>query len=328
MLRAIFLDPTGRLRTVWRFAVFAVGFVIVQVIVGLIVGVGFVVWQVSSGGPDAFGGGSIADWILPVTILSAPPVAAVTAGWVLVCRRWLDRRSVASLGWVWPERRPGASVTVGLAAGVAAVGVPLGVAWAAGGYRLEGFAFSPLAASLAPALVLMAFAEETVCRSYLLQNLVDVGRPVFGVLFTSAVFWLLHGANPGVWDTPLPAVNLFLAGVVLGLGYLASGNIWFPTALHFGWNVTQGVILGVPISGTEVPGLVDLQTVASAPAWLSGGSFGPEGSLLVTGSEVLLAALLLPAAWSRRHRAAPAPAPDVALESEEQAETALSDLQP
>ena len=58
--------------------------------------------------------------------------------------------------------------------------------------------------------------------------------------------------NPNAWSSPLIGVNLFGAGVLLALAYMLSGNIWFPTVVHFAWNFAQGVLLGIPVSGIAI----------------------------------------------------------------------------
>ena len=178
------------------------------------------------------------------------------------------------------------------------------VIWACGGYRLAGFSCSLITVLLIPTLVLMAFVEEIVFRSYLLQNLFDIRRPVFGILFTSVLFWLIHSLNPNAWISPFIGLNLFGAGLVLALAYKVSGNIWFPTTLHLGWNLAQGVVFGVPISGIEVTGFVNLEASGAMPRWLTGGRFGPEASLPATLVEICLILLLL---WMLRAQAARRP---------------------
>ena len=78
---------------------------------------------------------------------------------------------------------------------------------------------------------------------------------VLGIFVSSLIFWLFHALNPAVWTTPLAGVNLFGAGIVLALAYLASGNVWFPTAMHFAWNAVQGILFELPVSGvaTRLP---------------------------------------------------------------------------
>jgi hypothetical protein len=70
-------------------------------------------------------------------------------------------------------------------------------------------------------------------------------------------------------------------------------SLWFSTGLHFGWNLLEGPLLGLQVSGHELGGLHLLD--ATGPDWLSGGSFGPEGGLpatCVTVAGILLLALV------------------------------------
>ncbi len=306
---SIFLDPSRRMRTVWRFLIFGVGFVVVNVVVSMIVGIGLVVYVAIFQGPESLRDPvSIQEQMnqyMPVLMaMASVPMTLTLLGWVVICRKYLDQRSIASMGFVRPERRPSASVTVGLLAGLLPIAAAAGAVFVAGGFRLSGFGFSVPAGLLVPTLVLMAFVEELVFRSYLLQNLLDIRRPVFGVFFTSIFFWLAHALNPHVWTSLIIPLNMFGAGVILALAYMVSRNVWFPTALHFGWNVAQGVLLGLPISGLDIEGLVQLQPTDKAPVWLTGGKFGLEGSLAVTVAEALLIGgfLLLLLAQTRRDR--------------------------
>jgi uncharacterized protein len=68
------------------------------------------------------------------------------------------------------------------------------------------------------------------------------------------------------------------AGVLLGLAYTATRSLWFPIGIHFGWNFTEGGIFGAPISGLPSQGL--LRFPLSGPDILTGGSFGPEASVV------------------------------------------------
>ena len=80
--------------------------------------------------------------------------------------------------------------------------------------------------------------------------------------------------------------------------------------VHFAWNVVQGPILGVTVSGTG-PANGLLVTEATGPDWLSGGAFGAEASYVTV--ALLMAFTVWPAVllvrrglivkpwWSRRH---------------------------
>ena len=285
-----FLDESRRLRTVWRFLIFGAGFVIAQLAIGLVVGIVAVIWLIATQGPELFSDAELAkEQLEPYTphmvIAASLPTAVVMLAWVIICRKYLDRRSVASMGIIRPEMR---SVIIGFLVGVLPIAAAGGAVAAAGGLSMAGIGFSALAGFLVPALILMAFMEEVVFRSYLLQNLLDIRRPVFGVIFTSFFFWLAHAVNSYVWTSVIIPINMFGAGVILALAYMLSRNIWFPTALHFGWNLAQGVLLGLPISGIAVEGFIQLHANDAAPTWLTGGKFGLEGSVAVTVAELLM----------------------------------------
>jgi hypothetical protein len=70
--------------------------------------------------------------------------------------------------------------------------------------------------------------------------------------------------------------------------------------MHVGWNFFQGPIFGYAASGHDTPVLV--AQAPSGPAWLSGGAFGPEGSVLTI--PVVAAALLAMRWWAGRRQAA------------------------
>jgi hypothetical protein len=55
-------------------------------------------------------------------------------------------------------------------------------------------------------------------------------------------------------------------------------RLWLPIGIHAGWNFTEGGVFGAAESGTAPHGW--LQSTTSGPAWLSGGDFGPEASVV------------------------------------------------
>jgi hypothetical protein len=59
--------------------------------------------------------------------------------------------------------------------------------------------------------------------------------------------------------------------------------------LHAAWNFTQGVVLGIPVSGFALKGF--LASTTQGPVWLSGGEFGAEASVLML-SMCLIAGFL------------------------------------
>jgi membrane protease YdiL (CAAX protease family) len=127
-------------------------------------------------------------------------------------------------------------------------------------------------------MVIVAFTEEVTFRGYILRNLMLSMPPWVALLISSMLFALVHSANPNV--TVLPVVNVFFAGLLLGINYIFTRNLWFGILLHFAWNFGQGAVLGYEVSGLDTPHLLQ-QYVPGTPLW-TGGEFGFEGSLICT----------------------------------------------
>lgn len=219
-------------------------------------------------------------------------------------RRGLDRRDLLSLGLGRPRKVWYASVWVGVALGVAPIllGVPV-MLWT-GQYLYEGLQWSWTPLLFGSAMILSAFNEELMTRGYLLNTVRESGGVVAGVLVSSVIFWLLHAQNPGMWRSVWPSVNLFLGGVVLAELYLLSGNLWFVTAAHWGWNAAQGVLFDIPVSGNRLGGLIRIGLPERSHAAVTGGEFGAEGSVLAAVPNAAFALLLAVWLW-RRGRCTP-----------------------
>lgn len=280
-------SPTGRLRTPWRLLLAALLFVAVEVVVA----VAFAAVGIAPT-PDAADGPGLAALLVALTASGA----AVTAA-VLLAGRYLDRRVVADLGlgidggW-WRDLVAGAALGVALVGTAYLAGVGLGV------YRVAvdpaapaGLPLFAWLALVAAAMVAVGVSEELLLRGYLLSNLAEgfsalVGRRAAvaaALAVSSLAFGLLHGSNPAA--NPLGLVTVTLAGVVFGLGFVATGRLALPVGLHVTWNLTS-ILLGVPVSGLEV-GVRLLETETAGPALVHGGAFGPEGGLLGVGATLL-----------------------------------------
>lgn len=100
-------------------------------------------------------------------------------------------------------------------------------------------------------------------------------NPVQAVLFA-----LLHIENPHA--STLALVNVGLAGLVLGWLYWSQGALWGAWTFHFVWNLGLAG-LGFPVSGlTPSSRLLDVGISGARLGLLSGGFFGPEGSVFAT----------------------------------------------
>jgi uncharacterized protein len=150
-------------------------------------------------------------------------------------------------------------------------------------------------ASTAPVLYAFAAAvlagvwEESLFRGVLFRIVEERFGSWIALGFSAALFGGLHGFNPGATLVSDLAIALE-AGVLLGAAYMYSRRLWLPIGLHIGWNFTEGGIFGASVSGGHAHGL--LTTALEGPDLLTGGSFGPEASLIAVLLCCALGALL------------------------------------
>jgi membrane protease YdiL (CAAX protease family) len=147
-------------------------------------------------------------------------------------------------------------------------------------------------------MVLIAFSEELVFRGYILGNLLDSFSNKYIALAISAfLFAAFHFTNPGIHT--LAFANLFLAGLLLGVNYIYTRNLWFSFLFHLSWNFFQGPLLGFKVSGLTLPSVLQAET--KGDLFITGGDFGLEGSILNTLIS-LTAFLILTWAFRRKYR--------------------------
>ena len=144
--------------------------------------------------------------------------------------------------------------------------------------------------SLLAALTLLvaALGTEIAFRGFLFRSLIAATGPVTATLLLSVVYALMVASS--LAGTPFSFLSTFLLGILFSLAYLRTHALWLGWGLHFGWLLATGVILGLPISGSEnYAGLIETQ--AEGPLWITGGRYGPEGALLTL--PVLLLGMFL-----------------------------------
>ncbi|MES2327387.1 MAG: CPBP family intramembrane glutamic endopeptidase [Pseudomonadota bacterium] len=166
----------------------------------------------------------------------------------------------------------------GMAAGAALFFLVAAIAAAAGVYRIAGLGDAAnIVLPLISASMMPAIMEELLFRGILFRWLEEFSGSWAALIVTSALFGLAHSQNPGatLFSTFAIAVE---GGLLLGGSYMLTRSLWMPIGLHAAWNLTQGPILGVPVSGNQVHGLV--RANLEGPAILSGGAFGLEASII------------------------------------------------
>jgi hypothetical protein len=217
--------------------------------------------------------------------------------------RWLERKSLLDLGLRWNPRVFQDFLTGIALAGVFFVSV-VGVGIAGGWYSVQfssGLPGAVLIAVIGTAILLpFAAVEELGMRGYVLQAAARSGGPLVGLAVSAVAFAFLHSLNAGFWQHPLAIPGLILAGVYLASAYFITGNLWLAIFLHMGWNLMEGPVFGLGVSGNEVPATIIHTHAGGTDVW-TGGAFGPEAGLPLC----LLLLVHIAALWALRPWLAP-----------------------
>jgi uncharacterized protein len=140
----------------------------------------------------------------------------------------------------------------------------------------------------------VGFFEESLTRGYALFKLSDATGFWPAVILLSILFGSGHISNKGESTFGVVAAGLF--GLVIAYSILRSGSLWWAIGFHFMWDYSESFIYGVPDSGFIAPGHF-LNPSFVGPAWITGGTVGPEGSyfiLLVLAGLALVIHMTLP----------------------------------
>lgn len=200
--------------------------------------------------------------------------------------RTIERRPVAELAGRYAVRETGS----GLALGALLFSATMAALYLAGAYQVT--ATVPWTVMIAPffSMIVGGVLEEVLFRGILFRILQEWVGTWIAVLISAIIFALAHAPNQGA--TAIAMASVTGAGLLLCATYMLTGRLWLGIGFHVGWNFTQGGLFSVPVSGFPAKGMI--QGVLTGPNWLTGGSFGVEGSALavvavLVGSAALLA---------------------------------------
>lgn len=154
-------------------------------------------------------------------------------------------------------------------------------------YLLHSFSFGHLVLHGARAVrfaiywsvmfVLVGLFEEFLLRGYT-QFTLARGVGFWPAAITlSCAFGLTHLRNNGEHWLGLIAATFI--GFFFCLTLRRTGSLWFAVGFHAAWDWGETFLYSVPDSGMVSPGHL-LSSSLRGPDWLSGGSVGPEGSVL------------------------------------------------
>jgi uncharacterized protein len=273
--RKLFVGPNG-IRAGWRLAMFivffaALEFVIVQRGMRLIPGLADMVRH-------AQGGGALNPQF-PLIFESAQLVVALLAAGIM---SRIEKRSLGAYGMPLTGAF-GKAFWQGAFWGLAFETIEIAAIYALGGFTfgtfaLAGMALLKFAILWAIGFVLVGMFEEFLFRGYAQFTLASgVGFWPAAVVL-SGLFGAAHLLNPG--EGWVGGLSVFFFAMFGCFTLRRTGNLWFAIGLHAAGDYAETFIFSVPDSGVLATGHL-LNSNLHGPRWLTGGTIGPEGSLLV-----------------------------------------------
>lgn len=127
--------------------------------------------------------------------------------------------------------------------------------------------------------IVQGASEEILSRGWMMQVIGKRYKPWLGITISTIFFTIVHLGNSGV--NLLSILNLILVSLLLCLFVMYGESLWFACAWHSSWNWVMGNVYGLSVSGQgDKITIFDLNTTGNE--LVSGGGFGPEGSLVTT----------------------------------------------
>jgi membrane protease YdiL (CAAX protease family) len=225
-----------------------------------------------------------------------------------IMAKWIDRKPWGYFGM--PLRNAfRSSFWIGSAIGLGALSLQLEIMHLAGWFDfgtidLHGAAIVEYGAVWALMFFFTGVTEEGLLRGYVQRVTTDglsrlpggwsfwVSALIFSVMFGAG-----HLGNPG--ENKFGIFMVFVDGMTMCFSLWCTGDLWFAIGNHAAWDWGQSFLFGTPDSGVYFQHAL-MHPSFHGPLLLSGGTDGPEGSVLVLLSEAIF--VLLIAVIYRRRR--------------------------
>lgn len=225
-------------------------------------------------------------------------VPLVIATWVMSL---IERQSVFAYGYLGRPRAK--RLLSGLVWGFIAISALVLTLSKLGYLSLDRGSASPVSAladAAAWGLVFLTagFFEESLFRGYVQFTLTRGIGFWWGAVLFSLVFAWFHMTNPG--ESTVGLASVVGAGVVFSLSLWYTGSLWWAVGFHASWDWGQSYFYGTADSGMRAQGTL-LQAHPHGPILWSGGTTGPEGSVLVLAVLLLISGSMI-AWWGPRTR--------------------------
>ncbi len=132
-------------------------------------------------------------------------------------------------------------------------------------------------------VVVISFYEELIFRGYILNNLMDSFPGWLALLISALLFMIFHWTGQSSIGF-FALANSLIMGLILGLNYIYSRNLWFSFCFHVAWKFMEGPAFGY--SGDD-SFQTFLQPELNGDINITGGANGLEGSVILTAVALL-----------------------------------------
>lgn len=150
------------------------------------------------------------------------------------------------------------------------------------------------------------FIEEIIFTIIIFRLIEEFAGTIVSIVTVSLLFGLMHLGNDNT--TIISSFSISFEHVIILAPFVLTRRIWMVWAVHFSWNYFQTAVFGLNNSGMAHGGFI--KPLISGPNWVTGGSFGIEGSYIsivlniVVGVVILWFAIkkrqLVKASWKRK----------------------------
>lgn len=287
-MKNIFKNKNSQLRSGWKIASVFGPFYIVSSILALIILVGFIIFQLMTRSMERN------DLINFLNNLNSNITINTSLGFLVNIAQCLSMIFFVVLFWKVYDKRPIREIGLinikkgykdlikGLVFGAVSLTLVFVILLETGQVALinplskPNFSFAIVTGLIV--FILVGINEEMFSRGYCMTVLKQTGNKYVVVIVSSLIFALMHSFNPGM--NLFCYLNLFLFGLLTAYMAIKSGNLWLSIGYHITWNYFEGNVFGFLVSGQGAAGIYNLKVPVSN--LINGGSFGPEGGIVVT----------------------------------------------
>jgi hypothetical protein len=229
----------------------------------------------------------------PISIASIHWLKYAVLGLSLMVSALLVHIGLLSNGWSTAGLSWKSGRRFGMIGLLAAIFISAQFAWLLALTGITEFQFNGLSAlnmlKFSLAFLLLAIGQEMVFRGVVIPLLPGVWNSLFKGMVAAVLFGIFQWMIAG--NTVPALAGGMVAGILPGISFIFTRNLWFGIFFTTSWYLLQGMVLGFPVNGITIPSLF-INTTAAQPWWISGMPNGAQASLLVMALQLATAFFL------------------------------------